>query len=452
MKILTLSMMYPHRPWPHYGVFVKNRMVEVARLVDELTVVAPQPWFPLDHRLFPGKYGHRTAVPAEDVIEGVRVLYPRYLSIPAFVQQIKALDPLTMAVALAGVLIRHPELRDVDIIDTHCAYPEGLAGSVVARLLGKPSVVTLRGHDINDVPDWSSIHRVEVKWALDLVDKVFSVARALADGAIALGTPPDKCVVLSNGVDTSKFHPLDRLACRRKLGLPEEGRIVLAVGYIIRRKGQHLLTEAVGRLRREEGFGDVRVALVGGPGQEPGVMEDIERLMDQYELRGVVHLPGKIRQEELIDWYNAADVMCLASEKEGWANVLLESLACGTPVVATNVWGTPEVITSPDLGVLVDRTVDDIQRGLREALARTWDRDRLVAYAQTHTWEATARRVVEQFREVVGGAHSAAHARAHAQAHAQARAHAHAHVPGDESPGYATEALRAGPAPEHTGE
>ncbi len=399
MKILTVSMMYPTRPRPYFGVFVKNRMVEVAKLVDDLVVIAPQPWFPLVHHIFREKYGHRAQVPLEDTIEGVKVLYPRFLSVPGV---LKELDPWTMFLSILLTLARHPELQEFDLFDTHCAYPEGLAGSLAAKVLGKPSVVTLRGHDINDVPEWSEIHRRYVIKALDQVDRIFSVARALIDGAVELGAPPDKCVVLSNGVDASKFHPLDRKECRRKLGLPEEGRMVLAVGYIIRRKGQHLITEALGRLRREGGMDDVFAAFVGGPGDEPGVMSEVERLMRQYGLEDVIHLPGKVVQEELLEWYNAADVMCLASEKEGWANVLLESLACGTPVVGTNVWGTPEVITSPELGVLVERTVDDIQRGLREALSQTWDRDRIVAYANEHTWEATARRVVDQFRDVLG--------------------------------------------------
>jgi glycosyltransferase involved in cell wall biosynthesis len=399
MKVLTISMMYPTKPRPYFGVFVKNRMVEVAKLIDDLVVVVPQPWFPLVHHIFREKYSHRALVPKEDFIEGVRVLYPRFLSIPGV---LKELDPWTMFLSLAITLAKHPELRDVDLFDAHCAYPEGLAAALLAKIYGKPSVVTLRGHDINDVPGWSKLHKIYVQQALELVDRIFSVAKALADGAIELGASPDKCVVLSNGVDADKFYPLDRKECRRKLGLPEEGRMVLCVGYIITRKGQHLVTEALGKLRREPGMEDVFAAFVGGSGDEPGVMDKVEQLMKEYDLEGVIRLPGKIVQEELLEWYNAADVLCLASEKEGWANVLLESMATGTPVVGTNVWGTPEVITGPELGILVERTVDDIQRGLREALNKKWDRDYIVAYARGHSWQNTAKRVVAQFNKVLG--------------------------------------------------
>lgn len=399
MKILTVSTLYPTRPRPSFGVFVKNRMVEVAKLVDELVVVAPQPWFPLVHR-FVSQYQHRPDVPAEDVIDGVRVLYPRFFSIPRY---IKPIDPFSIALSLLVTLARHPELRQADLLDVHCAYPDGLAGALVARLLGKPSTVTLRGHDINDVPQSYPIRRLEVKAALALADRIFGVARALVDGAIELGADEAKCAVLSNGVDAEKFHPSDKAECRRRLGLPVEGRMVLCVGYIIRRKGQHLVTEALGQLRQEEAFGDLFAAFVGGAGDEPGVLDEVERLAQQYELDDHLLLPGKASQEELVDWYNAADLLCLASDKEGWANVLLEALACGTPVVGTNVWGTPEVISSPELGVLVDRTVPAIREGLRQALTRSWDREAIVAHAHEHTWQRTAERVVEQLRAAIEG-------------------------------------------------
>jgi teichuronic acid biosynthesis glycosyltransferase TuaC len=396
MKVLTISTLYPTRPRPHFGVFVKNRMVEVAKLVDELVVISPQPWFPLVHR-FIEEYRHRDEVPSEDVVDGVRVLYPRFVSVPRY---LKPLDPFSIALSLAVTLVLHPELRKADLFDIHCAYPDGLAGALVARLLGKPSTVTLRGHDINDVPQLYPVRRQEVKAALALVDRVFSVAKALADGAIELGTPADKCVVLSNGVDAKRFYPLDRKECRRRLGIPEEGRMVLGVGFLIKRKGYDLITRAVGELRRK-GMTDLFAAYVGGPGDEPAGKDEIDALIERYDLHGHVLLPGRADHEELLYWYNAADVFCLASEKEGWANVILEALACGTPVVGTNVWGTPEVIRTPDVGILVERTAEAIEAGLAEALEKEWDRDRIVAYAREHSWEATARRVVEQFEHVL---------------------------------------------------
>src|SRR5262249_34045766 len=105
--------------------------------------------------------------------------------------------------------------------------------------------------------------------------------------------------------------------------------------------------------------------------------------------------------DRLRDWYSAADASCLASSREGWPNVVLESLACGTPVVATRVWGTPEILTSPELGVLVEQEEASIAAGLETALTREWDRDKLVAYARTREWPVVAREVDAYFREIL---------------------------------------------------
>ncbi len=396
MKVLTISTIYPTRPRPHYGVFVKNRMVEVAKLVEDLIVVSPQPYFPLVHRLV-ARYRHRPHVPKEDVIEGVRVLYPRFFSIPRY---LKPLDPLSIALSLVITILQHPELRKSDVFDIHCAYPDGLGGVLAARLFRKPTTITLRGHDVNDVPAAYPLRRLEVKVALAWVDQVFSVARALVDAATDLGTPEEKCTVLPNGVDASLFRPLVQTACRRKTGLPLQGRMVLSVGYLVKRKGYHLVVEALGRLRRQ-GMHDLFAAFVGDAGDEPGVLNEMRKLIAQYDLEEHVFMPGRVSQEELIYWYNAADIFCLASDKEGWANVLLESLACGTPVVATNVWGTPEVIRTPDVGILVERSVPAIEAGLKEGLSRLWDEAAIVRFAQEHTWQRTAKQVVEKLEALL---------------------------------------------------
>ena len=127
----------------------------------------------------------------------------------------------------------------------------------------------------------------------------------------------------------------------------------------------------------------------------------IEATTARLGLQGRVIMAGARKNEELPAWYAAADIMCLASSKEGWANVLLESLACGTPVVATNVWGTPEVINSPELGVLVDRTPESIADGLERALNTSWNKERLVSYAGQHSWLDVATRVEASYRVAI---------------------------------------------------
>jgi glycosyltransferase involved in cell wall biosynthesis len=162
-----------------------------------------------------------------------------------------------------------------------------------------------------------------------------------------------------------------------------------------------LVLEVMRHQKQHDG-GVFYYVIVGGPGEEGNVLAALQRQVSDYDLNGDVLLAGARLNEELRDWYAAADVSCLASSEEGWANVLLESLACGTPVVATSVWGTPEVIEDGRHGVLVERTADSIGTGIAEALGRSWDRDALVEYAHSFEWSGVAERVVANYVKAMG--------------------------------------------------
>src|SRR5262249_3438043 len=148
--------------------------------------------------------------------------------------------------------------------------------------------------------------------------------------------------------------------------------------------GMHMLIEAFARVSEQRP--ETLLYIVGEGSQRA----ELERLVVTHRVAGKVFLPGKRSNTELRWWYSAADVSCLMSSREGWPNVLLESLACGTPVVATSVGGIPEVICSPALGILVERDVPSIAAGLEKALATAWDRDALIGHARSRTWDVVA--------------------------------------------------------------
>src|SRR5262249_54389486 len=150
----------------------------------------------------------------------------------------------------------------------------------------------------------------------------------------------EKIRVIGNGADINRFYPTDREEARKRLRLPISGRLVVSVGSLTEHKGHSGLIAAFGKLLRR--WPDLRLAIVGqGP-----LRSRLERQIAEEHLEDRVLLPGACLNEELSSWYNAADISCLPSSREGWPNVLLESLACGTPVVATRIGGVPEVITS----------------------------------------------------------------------------------------------------------
>jgi glycosyltransferase involved in cell wall biosynthesis len=390
MRVLTVTTMFPNRAQPVHAVFVKNRVLRVAKRC-EVQVVSPIPWFPGGGWL--KKYAHRSRIPRRDVIDGVTVHYPRFLSFPGI---LKPLDGLFLFLCLWWLGRKLRRAFPFDLIDAHLAFPDGFGAVLLGRLLRKPVTITLRGHDINDLPR-HPVRRRQVCHALREAQRVIAVAGALRRGALELGAPPGRSEVISNGVDAELFFPADRTAARRQLGLPLDRRIVVAVGHLVERKGFHLIVEALARLRQA---GEVvpLLVIVGAPGEEGDYSAVIRATIRRSSCEADVLLAGAQPNEALRDWYNAADVSCLASSKEGWANVLLESLACGTPVVATRVWGTPEVISSDAYGLLVDRTPESIASGLALALARAWDRQAMVDYARSQSWDAVADRVVRAFQ------------------------------------------------------
>ena len=399
MKILPVTTLFPSRTQPVHAVFVRNRIQQVAehpQVQGEVRVIAPIPYFPFDR--FIAKYAERHQIPRRDQIGNLQVFYPRFLSIPAI---LKPLDGFFVLLAVWWTARRLRRAFDFDVIDAHLAFPDGFAGVFLARLWNKPLTITLRGHDVNVLPtDRFPVRKRQIQFALRKADRVIGVADALRREALALGADPAKAVTIPNGVDLQKFYPVPQAEARQRLGLPLNRRIVLSVGRIVANKGYHLIVEALSQWRaaRQE---VPYLVVVGGAADEALYPAKLTETIARLGMESDVLLAGAQLNETLRDWYCAADVYCLASETEGWPNVLLEALACGTPVVATNTWGTPEIICSEEYGLLVERSVEDIAQGLQTALAKEWKSQVMVAYAATHTWQNVAEKVVETFESAI---------------------------------------------------
>jgi len=383
LRVLVLSDVYPSEAQPVHGLFVKHRMMEVAKLC-EIKIVAPVPFFPMVQIL--PRYRFRNLVPRREKHNGVDVFYPRYISIPMI---LKPLDSVFMFLSLM-LFIRRIK-GEFDLIDAHFAYPDGFAAVLMGFFVKKPVVITLRGHDIFELPR----HPVRIKqvvYSLKKAKVIFSVSAALKRGAVKLGIPEEKIHVISNGVDVERFHPMSMCEARKKTGLPQDKKIILSVGHLLKRKGFHFIIDALSVLKMQ----NVMLVVCGGPGQEGDFLEVLRKKTN--ELGVDVLFTGAVTNDELVDWYNACDVFCLASAKEGWPNVVLEAMACGKPVVATRVWGTPEVLCREKLGTLVDRQDGGLlAEALDAALLREWDAEYIREYACTHTWAHVARKVYEHF-------------------------------------------------------
>ncbi len=333
MRILTFTTLYPSEGRPKHGIFVETRL---RKLVESgavaARVVAPCPWFPLSSPRY-GRYAEFARIPRAEIRFGLSVVHPRYLAVPKIGM---SLAPLFLYAAMLPLLRRQiADGQDFELVDAHYFYPDGVAAVMLGQALRRPVVVTARGSDLNIIAS-HPIPRGWIRWAARRAAGLVTVSSGLKRRLVALGAPAPRVRVLRNGVDLCRFRPVDRQSLRRSLRL--FGPILLAVGDLVPLKRHRLLVEALVELP------GVNLVIVG-EGPAKGAIAALAR---RHNLADRVHLLGELPQDRLPEIYSAADLLLLPSEHEGWPNVLLESMACGTPVVVSNIDGVADIVRAPE--------------------------------------------------------------------------------------------------------
>jgi teichuronic acid biosynthesis glycosyltransferase TuaC len=384
MKILTFTTLFPNAAKPHHGIFTETTLRHQLATGDvQAKVVAPVPWFPFTHERF-GEYGLFARAPKAETRIGVEVCHPRYLVVPKMGMYAA---PFHLASAARGTIGRMlDEGYDFDVIDAHYFYPDGVAAAMLGKYFNKPVVMSALGTDINLIMTYPLARRM-IRWAGAQAAAMIAVCEALRAEMIRCGMDGSRITTLRNGVDLELFKPGERAVLRETLGM--DGFTLLSVGHLDPRKGHEHIIAALPALP------DVYLTIVGsGP--------DLKRLQALAATLGVaerVAFRGAMPQDRLRGYYGAADALVLASSREGWANVLLESMACGTPVVASNVWGTPEVVQTPAAGVLMPSlTPQGVAEGVRRLRACYPDHAATRAYAERFNWADTTAGQIGLFR------------------------------------------------------
>lgn len=399
--LVVFSSLFPNAVQPQAGIFIRERMFRVARELP-LTVVVPVPWFPFQSLLRMIRPHFRPSVPRMEVQQGITVLHPRFLSVPGL---FKGFDGLFMALGAWTTLSRLKREGRCDVIDAHFAYPDGYAASLLARWLKLPFTVTLRGTESRHVRSPSLSGKVRL--ALERADQVFSVSSSLGDVAASLGIGHERVQVVGNGVDTGKFYAVDRVRARQDLSIPEDAPVLVSVGGLTERKGFHRVIEVLPQLRAR--YPGLLFLVIGGASAEGDWGPQLRRQVEEAGLESCVRFLGAISPEALRVPLSASDVFVLATRNEGWANVFLEAMACGLPVVTTDVGGNREVVCNDALGRIVPfGDVAALRQALDDALAKEWDRTAIIDYACRNSWDDRVAALVARFRTLGGGrpAHS----------------------------------------------
>ncbi|MES2157696.1 MAG: glycosyltransferase [Pseudomonadota bacterium] len=372
LNVLMLSTLFPDISRPNFGVFVERQARELAsRAEADVTVIAPlgiPPW-PLS--LAP-HYAQLRALPRKERWRELTVHRPTFPIIPKVGGRTNV---WTMTRAILPLVKKLHAQRPFDVIDASFFFPDGPVAQRLSRALGIPYSVKARGADIHH---WGTQRgtRAMVRQAGNEAAGLLAVSGAMRRSMAKMGMDADKIRVHYTGVDLDTFEIADRAAAKAALGF--NGPVVLCVGALIPRKGQDLLVRALPLLP------DVTL-LLAGQGQ---YRRNIESLAQELGVDRRIGFLGSVPHHKLPRIFAAADVMALPSASEGLANAWVESLACGTPIVISDVGGARELLDRPEAGQIVAREPEAIAAAIRAILDNPPEQEKVREAALRFTWAA----------------------------------------------------------------
>lgn len=390
-KLLVFSSLFPSQVRPNAGVFIRERMFRVGKYIP-IIVVSPVPWFPFQEIIRYWCPQFRPQPSCYEEQEGVQVYYPRFFSIPGL---LKSCDGFFMAVGALPTLLKLK--KKFTIIDAHFAYPDGYAATLLGKWLNKPVTITLRGTEVPlaKIPG----RKEKLLTALVYATQVFSVSDSLKQFVVSLGANGDKIQVIGNGIDVIKFQPIAKSTARAALSISESTKVLVSVGALVDRKGFHRVIDLLPELVSQ--YPNLIYLIVGGDSPEGNIRIKLEQQVEALNLKKHVRFLGAYSSDQLKVPLSAADLFVLATANEGWANVFLEAMACGLPVITTDVGGNKEVIVNSELGTVVPFA--DSQRllsAISNGLDKSWNIPLILKYAQNNAWDYRVKILVDNFNRI----------------------------------------------------
>lgn len=388
LRVLTLSTLFPDMTRPNFGIFVERQTRELASRNDvDVTVIAPlgiAPW-PLSHL---SHYAPLRNLPQSEHWRNLTVHRPRFPVIPKIGG---ALHVHNMTRAILPLVRKLHAKQPFDVIDASFFYPDGPVARQISLKLGIPYSVKARGADIHYWGRQPGTRKAVYEAGHDAAG-LLAVSQAMKRSMVALGMDESKIRVHYTGVDLERFAPQDRVAAKAHFRV--DAPVILSVGALIERKGQHLLIRALADIPDA-------MLLLAGHGPERSALE---RLATSLGLVDRVGFLGAVPHDQLPILYNAADVMALPSSSEGLANAWVEALACGTPIAISDVGGARELLTNPVAGTIIEREPAAIAQSLRALLAQTPDRVAIRKSAMRFTWGVNGEVLHAHLSELAGKA------------------------------------------------
>ena len=367
------------------NVFVKNQVIALRKYFKNVYVVVP----------FPAGLEYIRKVNYKNYsYENIHVYFLKYIN-PLFPVTWQYLRELWIYLE-ARRIIRFVKEENIsfDLINAHYSWPSGAVSTELNKHYHAPLIITEHTH-LSLYPLINKKDRIIVRtWSrADALVRVCKKDIPLLSSICA----KEKIAYIPNGYDPRIIKYMDKEEARRNLNLPLEKKIIFNLAELLPVKGQKYLIEAMKTVSHER---DDVICLIGGNGPLKGILEQqIKRL----GLGDHVKLVGRIPHSEVFSWYSAADIFVLPSISEASACVVIEAMACGKPVVATNNHGSEDIIISDDFGFLCDSAnSQQLTKNILSALNKDWNTDKIRSYAEKFTWENNAKQTVKLFESIIG--------------------------------------------------
>lgn len=380
MRVAVLTKQFPtsQQKWAAHSAY---QTLRVLATMADVHVFYPEVVYP---KLLAPRGGRKTPLDRDFRPGGVDVTYLPFTALPLVSRRLNG--PV-----ITRLMLPHIRAYKPDVILSYFIYPDGYAAVKVGKKLGIPAVVTAVGSDLNRIPRFcegpTQKTLREAAW-------VSTVSHDMCNTARRLGAPVERSRAKLNGCDTSVFYPRDRAEARRSLGIAAEGQAIVYVGRIDLRKGLIELIDSVAALRADHP--GLRCYIVGDGPDRPQLTEAIAR----HNAQETISLLPSCGTAEVAVWMAAADLVTLPSYSEGCPNVVIEALASGRPVVASDVGGIPELMDDTCGRMVPARDVPALTAALREVLDQTWNAEEIAA-RHGRSWQDVANELYEALEFVI---------------------------------------------------
>lgn len=405
MKILMLATGYPRWKGDFANIYLHRLAISLVNSGVEVHVIAP----------------HAGGLKKEERIDSINVhrfqyFYPSnfqslayFPGVPEKIKTIKGkIQVLPFMLGMIKKMVEVVKKYDIDIINAHWAIPSGFIATFTKKLHEKPVLITLYGAELFPViKEKSRIMKWMISYALNSAEKVVGISDVTCNAGKELSNRRD-IEILPDGIDTETFNPKTNGDEIRKRYELENYYLIFSCGRMVERKGFRYLIEAMPYILKE--FSKTKF-IVGGDGPE---RKNLENLAGNLGIKDNVIFPGFIPDENFPKYMKACHVFVLPSivgskgDTEGSATILLEAMACGTPVVGTKVGGIPYGIKDRLGGFLVEQKNP---KQLAEKIVILLENQNLrkemgevgrIYVEENFSWEKIAKKYVERFEDMVG--------------------------------------------------